>query len=623
MRRPGNNRKKVLTTRMQVNLVLVICIIVLLFIALIFRLVYLNNKDGEKYAKRVLAQQTYVSSVIPYKRGDIVDRKDTVLATSEKVYNLILDPKQTMEKKKGKDKDTRPYKKATVKALVDCFGLDEGELNKILKEKADKQYVVLEKKLSYDKVEAYNKYVEELKEKDKEKKTYIQGVWFEEEYIRRYPLKTLGSNFIGFTEKGNMGRWGIEEYYNQELNGSNGREYGYFDEDLELKRNIKPAVNGNKIVSTIDSNVQSIVEKEITKFNKDTGSANIAVMLMDPNNGEILAMAANSQYDLNNPRDLEPFFTKKEIDAMTEEEQLTALNSIWRNYCISDAYEPGSTYKPYTVAMGLEEGTLNGNETFECNGSYNVAGKNISCANGKHHGVITLEQSLMFSCNVAMMKISEKGGRSIFAKYQNNFGLTSRTGIDLPGEAIGQTFSKERLNPQELATGSFGQGATETMVQMLSGFCSLINGGNYYKPHIVKQILNPNGATVKNVEPILMKSTVSKNTSQKLVEYLYQTVVGKGGTAKYAQVPGYTIGGKTGTAEKQPRKDKKRLVSFIGFAPSPSPQVAIYVLIDEPNVIPQGDSSHATKLAARILKQVLPFLDIFPETENHNSEKAE
>lgn len=621
MRRENGSKKKVFTSKMQMKLVFVFCVVILVFIALIVRLVYLNNKDGEKYAKRVLAQQTYVSNVIPYKRGDIVDRKDTVLATSEKVYNLVLDPKQTLEEKNVKEVKTQPYKEPTIKALVQCFGMDETELNKILTEKADKQYVVLEKQLTYDKVEKFNQYVEKLK--DKNKKSSIPGVWFEEEYLRKYPLETVGSNFVGFTEKGNVGRWGIEEYYNEELNGSNGREYGYFDENLDLKRTVRPAVNGNKIVSTIDSNVQSIVEKEINKYNKEIGSANLAVMLMDPNNGEIFAMASNAQYDLNNPRDLEPFFSKKEIKAMTEEEQLTELNTIWRNYCISDAYEPGSTFKPFTVAMGFEEGILTGNETFECNGSYNVAGKDISCANRKKHGVISLEQTLMFSCNVSMMKISEKEGRSIFSKYQDNFGFGSRVGIDLPGESSGLVFTKEKLNPQELATSSFGQGGTETMAQMMSAFCSLINGGNYYKPHIVKQVMNSNGALVKNIEPTLMKATVSKETSKKLVEYLYHTVAGEGGTARTAAVPGYKIGGKTGTAEKNPRKDKKRLVSFIGFAPAPNPQVAIYVVIDEPNVVPQGDSSQATKMASRILQQVLPFLDVFPESKTHNSVKVE
>lgn len=614
MKRQTNKRKnKKFDTKMQANLLIVFCVVILVFITLIGRLIFLNNKDGERYAKRVLAQQTYVSNVIPYKRGDIVDRKGTILATSEKVYNIILDPYLIIEKVEKEE----PYKEPTMNALVTCFGIDRDEIADILDAKKDKRYVILKKELTYDEVESYNQYIEKLKEKDKEEKSKIadkiKGIWFEEEYIRKYPLKTVASDVLGFTSKGNVGVWGIEEYYNEELNGSNGREYGYFDEQLNLDRTANNAVNGNTIVSTIDSNVQAIIEEEIKDFNEKTGSSQTAVVAMNPQNGEVLAMASYPEYDLNNSRDLTPFYTKNQINDMSTEESLKALNEIWRNYTISNAFEPGSTFKPFTMAAAFEEGIVYGSETYYCDGFEEVNGVRINCSKTSGHGTITIEEALMYSCNDALMQIAAKSGRNVFKKYLDHFGFGTKTGIDLPGEESGLVFTAKQLNPIELATSSFGQGQTTNMIQMITAFSSAINGGSYYKPHVVKQILNEHGATVENIEASLMKETVSKRTSDLIREYLYQTVAN--GTAKGAQVTGYTIGGKTGTAEKTPRGNKKYLVSFIGFAPAENPSLAIYVLVDEPNVIRQDDSSIATKMAGRILEKILPFLEIYPTND--------
>lgn len=622
MRNQSKDEKiKKFTSKMQASLLLVFCVVIVAFVVLIGRLIFLNNKDGDKYAKRVLSQQTYVSNVIPYKRGDIVDRKGTVLARSEKVYNLVLDPKLILEKVKDDQIYKQIYKDPTIEALVNCFGADKEEINEILTKKKDKRYYVLEKELSYKKVDSFNAYVKKLKEDEDGVGNNIKGIWFEEEYVRKYPLDTVASDIIGFTSKGNVGNWGIEEYYNAELNGSNGREYGYFDGELNLERTVKPAQNGNTIISTIDANVQEIIEEEIKKYNKDIGSKNTAVMVMNPQNGEILAMASYPSYDLNNPRDLEPFYSKSEIAAMNSEETLTALNEIWRNYSISDTYEPGSTFKPFTMAASFEEAKLNGNETYFCDGYEEVLGSKIRCSKRTGHGNITLEEAMMYSCNDALMQIAKKTGKNTFSIYQDNFGFGGKTGIDLPGEADGLVFTKDQLNPIELATSSFGQGPTVTMVQMVSAFSSVINGGAYYQPHVVKQIQNDKGATVRNIEETLVKETVSKKTSDTLKEYMYQTV--EEGTAKGAQVPGYAIGGKTGTAEKIPRGNGNYLVSFLGFAPAENPTMVIYVIVDEPNVEIQADSSIATKMASRIMKQILPFLNIYPIQEAGDDKTTE
>lgn len=601
------------TSKMQASVLLVFCVVIVIFVVLIGRLIYLTNKDGDRYAKRVLSQQTYVSNVVPFKRGDIIDRKGTVLARSEKVYNLVLDPKQILEKVKVEEEEVQKYKEPTIQALVECFDANREEIIDLLNEKKEKRYYILQKELSYEKVDFYNEYVNKLKEDKDGVGNNIKGIWFEEEYVRRYPLNTVASDIIGFTSKGNVGNWGIEEYYNEELNGSNGREYGYFDSQLKLERTVKPAKNGNTIVSTIDANVQDMIEKEIKKYNKDVGSKNTAVLVMNPQNGEILAMASNPSYDLNNPRDLDKFYSKSEIADMNEEEKLKALNEIWRNFTISDAYEPGSTFKPFTMAGSFEEAVLNGSETYYCDGHEEVLGVTINCSKRTGHGQITLEEAMMFSCNDALMQIAKKAGKNTFSRYQEIFGFGKKTGIDLPGETTGLIFSKEKLNPIELATSSFGQGEAVTMVQMASAFSSLINGGSYYQPHVVKQIQNESGAIVNNIEGTLVKETISKKTSDILKEYMYQTV--ENGTAKGAQVSGYEIGGKTGTAETIPRGNDKYLVSFLGFAPVENPTMVIYVIVEEPNVEFQADSSIATKMASRIMEKILPFLNIYPTKE--------
>lgn len=608
-----NNKRKTsnkFTIKMQASLLLVFCMFLIIFIILAIRLLILNNEKGDRYAKRVLSQQTYVSNVLPYKRGDILDRNGTVLARSEKVYNLAIDPKVILEEIEG----NRIYVEPTINAIHATFKLEKEMIRSILEEKKDKRYVILQKGYSYDEMNAYLDYIESLKQADKENETdlahKIKGVWFDEEYVRKYPLDSVASDVIGFTVNETVGNWGIEEYYNEYLNGTNGREYGYFDSELKLERTVKPAKNGDTIISTIDANIQNIIEKEIKKYNDEVGSKNTAVLVMNPQNGEIIAMASYPTYNLNEPRDLKGFFTEEVIEAMSSEEKLTQLNEIWRNYVISDTFEPGSTFKPFTIAASLDENVANDTRTYECDGIEEVLGVKIRCSKRAGHGIITLKEAMMYSCNDVLMQIAGQTGKNMFSKYQEMFGFGSKTGIDLPGEANGLVFNKEQLNPIELATSSFGQGETVTMVQMLSAFSSIINDGSYYRPHVVKEIVNENGGIVKNKEKILMKETTSKKTSELLREYMYQTV--ETGTAKGAKVPGYTIGGKTGTAEKVPRGQGNYLVSFIGFAPVYEPQIAIYVIVDEPNVTFQADSSIATKMAGRIMEQIFPFLNIYP-----------
>lgn len=614
LEKPSTRRKtKKFDRKMQANLLLVFCIVIILFFVVIGRIWFITKNDKEKYEKKVLSQQTYVSNEIPYQRGSIVDRNDTVFAKSVKVYNLVIDCYQLL------DKET--YREPTINALIEAFGsyeeVSRESLNKLLAESPESKYNVILKQLSYEEKEAFEE-IKEAAKKENNKKDLIKGVWFEEEYKRIYPLNTVACDIIGFTQKsGGQGVIGLENYYNSQLSGTTGREYGYFNANLELERTVKPAVNGNTLVTTLDANIQSIVEKQIEKFNQEIGSKNTAVLVMNPSNGEIYAMASEQPFDLNNPFDLTSFYTKQEIKAMTEEEKTVALNKIWRNFCISDAFEPGSTFKPITIAACLEEGIVKDSDTFQCTGYKQVLDRKMRCNAIYGHNTISLKTTLMKSCNVAMMEMSKNLGREKFYQYHTDFNFGAKTGIDLSGEAVGLIYSEEKLNPVELAATSFGQGFTCTMLQLAYADASIINGGYYYQPHVVKAIRNENGAIVKNIEPVVVRQTVSAKTSQLIREYMYDTVASDDGTASHARVEGYEIGGKTGTAEKLPRGNKKYLVSFIGFTPIEKPEVMIYVIIDEPNVEDQSRGGYAQILSADIMKEILPFLNVYSSIDNN------
>lgn len=600
---------------MQKKLVLLFVAIILAFVFLIGRITYINAANGEDYTRIVLDQQQYDSRTIPFKRGDIVDRNGTKMATSERVYNVILDVKVMTS-----DEDSI---EPTIQVLKDCFEIDEEEVRDLSEESPSSRYNILKKGVDY---ETYKKF--EAIDEDDENYPDVAGIWLEEDYVRTYPYNTLASDVIGFTVDGNVGSNGIEASYNNTLNGTDGREYGYLDETSTVERTVKEAVNGDTVMSTIDLQVQSIVEKHILEFNEQhkneasagEGSKNTAVIVMNPQNGEILAEASYPNYDLNQPRDLTKYYTQETIDAMSDEEQLETLNSLWNNFCVSDTYEPGSTFKPFTIAAGLETGILTGDETYYCGGVLHVGDHDIHCSNRDGHGTQTLKQALENSCNVALMEIGEALGAEEFCRYQELFGFGEYTGIDLPGEGetSGLLYTPENMDAASLATNAFGQNFNVTMTQLVASFCSLINGGNYYEPHVVKQIQDENGNVTENIDPVLVKKTISEETSEVIKDYMLGVV--QEGTGSSAAVEGYDIGGKTGTAEKLPRGNGKYLVSFIGYAPQENPEVVVYVVVDEPNVAAQASSSYATELASGIMSEIFPYLGITKSSETADTQ---
>lgn len=591
-RRRRRGKPKRFSRKMCITVFLVFCVCLFTFGVLLFKIYRINSKDGDRYRKEALSQQSYTNTVLNYQRGDVKDRNNTTLAVSVRKYDLVLEPRTL-----GKDEKK---KQATVDAIAKTFGVASSVVEEVIQKKPNSMYEHIDglKELPAKKVDKFKKQI---------KKERLEGVWFEEVYKRNYPLKTVGASIIGFMNSNNQGTYGVEEQYNSVLNGTTGREYGYFDSNMNLQRTIKEAKDGNSVVLTIDANVQKIIEDEIADFQKNgTGAKTIAMMVMNPKNGEILAMASNSTFDLNDPQNLASMYSEQKIAAMTDKEKNENLLSMWSNFCVGSAYEPGSTFKPFTIAAALDENIISGKSTFQCNGVKKVADREIHCSNRNGHGMLDLRHALMESCNAALMDIGLGLGRNKFSKYNKLYGFGQRTGVDLLGETSGLIHTKEELNPVELATSSFGQTQTVTMVQMLSGFSSLINGGNYYQPHLVKEIQNSNGDVVKTIDPVVVKRTTSEDTSSKLRSYLKSTV--EAGTAAPAQVKGYSIGGKTGTAEKRPVSAKKYLVSFIGCEPAEDPEVAYYVIIDEPHVKDQAHSTYATEFSSKVMKRVLPFL---------------
>ena len=639
-------RRQKITLKMKRKLALLFVVIVLILVGIIVRLVYINRVSGEQYTKKVLAQQDTNSTTLPYKRGDIYDRNGTVLATSEKVYNVILDPGVLWE---YHDEDPeKDYLEPTLQALVECFEMDRSELDTIMSEKKNSHYVMLKKELTKDEVQSFEDKQNEKDDKGN-KVNRIEGVWLQDTYIRRYPYDSLACNVIGYTVSGNVGQYGIEQQYSDTLNGEDGRSYNYLNEDLEQDKTIKAAVDGESVVSTVDVTLQKIVEKAIDDFQEKyanaaregDGSKTAAAIMMDPNTGEVLAMASNRRYDLNNPYDVvaNGLYSEEDAANLSEEDRLNALNELWRNFCVSDTYEPGSTAKPITVAAALETGVVHDGDTFLCDGNQTVGGHTIWCAKKIGHGIIDLEGSLKFSCNDALMQIAAKLGEENYSKYQNLFNFGLRTGIDLPGEARtdsliyypSDTAPSENLimGSTDLATNSFGQNFNVTMIQMVSAFSATINGGYYYQPHVVKKILSSDGGTIKNVEPVLLRTPISTKTSALIRRYLYNTMYGpqdangNNATGRNARIAGYAMGGKTGTAEKIPRDKTNYVVSFIGFAPMDHPQVVLYVVVDEPNAVKQSTSSFAQEIWKNIMKEALPYLNIYPTEEIPDDMKDE
>ncbi len=676
--RTVKRRRQEFDRTMNQKLAVLFYIILLAFVVLGARLIYINTETGKEYERQVLSQREYNNNSIPYERGSIVDRQGTPIATCRRVYDVVLSAKDVLVMEQRNPE----YMDNTLNLLNEYFGYNQADVEKYIREHPESQYYVLEEQLEYEEIKPFLDMQAQANEDDEI--LDVKGISFEAEYLRYYPMGSLACDAIGYTNAGNSGSYGLEEYYDTVLNGTNGRTYGYLNEDSDIAQTTIPAVNGNTLVSTIDVNIQKIVEKELAEFNAayannyregEDGSYNTGCIVMEVDTGNVLAMANYPYFDLNEPRNAELYFTEEEIaiaraneeelanasnntgsdeedsegeeDSETgnednseagseevgeeeEEDKITVqdmLDELWKNFCISTTYEPGSVAKPFTVAMALDAGVINGDETYYCGGLLEIGGYKIRCHNRYGDGEISVQNAVAQSCNVAMMHIGEAMGKTIYLKYFEEFNFGLRTNIDLTGETRTDSlvFNNNTMGPTELATSTFGQGYNVTMIEMITAFCSLVNGGYYYEPHMVSQILGPDGSVVANIEPRVLKQPISATTSEQIIEYCNEVVIS--GTGKKARPAGYAIGGKTGTAETVTdgeRSKKDYVVSFMGYAPADDPQIAIYVVIDRPNMPDQtAGTAEACLIAKEILTEVLPYLNIFMTEELSEEEIAD
>lgn len=668
----------------QVALIRVLFILlVICFIVIIFRLSYIVSFKGEEYKRMVYSQRQASDIVIPCERGSIYDAKGTVLASNVKKYIIILDSKQVMDysKQMGNSK----YIEATADALNKYLGFDKQEIIDFINNNPKDAYERISKdengkvySLDMEEVKPLMEAITASKAKGS-KETPIYGIQFEDSYSRIYPNGTLACDLIGYVNDGDEGMYGLEQYYETDLKGIDGRSFGYINDYTNLEKEIVSAKNGNSLILNVDASIQRIVERKIIEINEtmDTedraGSYNTGVIIMECDTGNVLAMAGYPFYDLNDPRSvtIDKYYSEKQIKelmskfaikeeyingissniffeegkdpylkvlneetgkdeiVMLTQEQLNKLDDdlsgyvrdgVWKNFCISDTYEPGSVAKTITTAIGLDSGKLVPSDSFACSGVIQILDRSIHCSHKWGCGGGDLRMCLVKSCNPAYTQFGKKIGKDTFLEYTKDF-YGIKTGIDLTGEvsAEGLVFNDKTLNTTELATASFGQGFNATMIQMICGFSSLINGGKYYEPHVVNRIVDENGCVIKNIEPKLLKQTVSETTSDKLKDYCIGVVEESEGTGKKARPAGYRIGGKTGTAQISGvggYQAGQYVVSFMSFAPADDPQIVMYVVIDRPNIPDQsaGAVNQACMLTREIYTEVLPYLNI-PMTE--------
>ena len=588
--------KKNNTLKTQKRILILSGILIFLFSLLIGRIAYIQFIDGNRLSKEAIEQQTR-DRMINAKRGTIYDRNGKQLAVSADVETVNLSPATVRE-------DGDPQKCADV--LSQVLKMErETILEKI---NSNVSYVMVKRKVEKEQADAI-------------REAGLTGVYMDADTKRYYPYNNIASHIIGFTGTDNQGLLGIEQKYDNILKGQYGRIVTARNADgtempYKYDRYYTPE-DGSDITLTIDVSIQHFLEKHLDQALTDLQLANGAAgIIMDVKTGEILAMATKPDFDLNEPLLVTDTAEKQRIEAIsdsTERGNATQeyLNKLWRNKAVVDSYEPGSTFKIITSAMALEENVVSLQDSFNCTGSYKVAKETIGCWKHAGHGVLNLTGALMNSCNPAFMQIGARIGQDTFYKYYKGFGFTEKTGIELYGETSGIFYPAGSFNEVELATASFGQGPVVTPLQMISAISAVANDGKLMKPHLLKNITDAGGTILQSFDPVEIRQVISPQTSQ-IMRGLMEAVVSEG-TGNKAYLEGFRIGGKTGTSEKIPRGNSKYVASFAGIAPANDPQVAILLLLDEPPAGNHMGGTIASPLAAKILDDVLRYMDIEPE----------
>lgn len=555
--------------------------------ALCARVFFIQSMEANFWQSKAYEQQTRDRLIAP-NRGTIFDRNMNGIAKTETVASVSVIHAQVKEPEK---------------------------IASILSQKLDMDYETILKKV--------NKRValERIKIKvDKEladdiRKLNLEGVVIDEDIKRMYPYSNLAAQVIGFVGKDNQGIIGLEAKYDKFLKGEAGKIMTETDASgRELKNGQeyrKEPLQGNNLVLSLDIVLQQYAEQALEKALEAKKAKRGAIILLNPQNGEIYAMANKPDFDLNEPFKINSAQLESNWENLSDKEKNDALNQMWRNFSINDTYEPGSSFKIITSASGLEEGVVTPESRFNCTGAKVVAGRTIKCWRfPRSHGAESFVEGVQNSCNPVFMEIAERLGAQTFYKYMNIFGFNDKTGVDLPGEAVGIMHKLKNVGPVELATMGFGQSFQITPLQLMRAASSVVNGGHLITPHFATKILDSDGNIVNEIKYSQGKQTVSKKTSETM-KWILESVVSKG-TGNKTYIPGYRIGGKTATSEKLPRRNGKYIASFLTFAPAENPVVMTLVLIDEPQGIYYGGQV-AGPIMKEVLENALPYLNIKPK----------
>ncbi len=583
---------------------IVLASLVILFLLLLFRLIWLQFFQGSELKEKAYNQQT-TDQIISTSRGTIYDSTGKTLAISTPTDTVTINPKKIVA---NTPEETKAKKEKVAKAFSDIFELNYDETLEKVNSTSNVQTIA--KKVDKTKIDELKTWME--------KEKISTGINIDEDTKRVYPYNNLASNLIGFCGTDNTGIQGIEDSWNKVLQGTPGKLTTSTDaireEIPDSSQTYIPAENGSNIILTLDFNIQTILEKYLKQAVEENYADSGTVVALAPSTGDVLGMACYPDYNLNTPFEPNTDELKSTWDKLDSTTQSNKLYSMWKNNVISSPYEPGSPYKLITAAVALEENITSEDVAgdFYCDGVYVVADRKISCWTKGHKGSKTLRQALQVSCNPSLMQLGQRIGAPTLYKYYEAFGFFNKTNIDLPQESSSTYWKLEDVNDVELATMSFGQRFTITPIQLVSAISAIANDGILMKPRIVKQIVNPETGTTTDIEPVQVRQVISKSTSERM-RNLMKSVVDDG-SGRLAKVEGYSIGGKTGTSEPQSgREDEGYIASYVAIAPTEKPEICLLMAIHNPN--PNGQGSHqggqvCGPVISQMLTEILPILGI-------------
>lgn len=586
------------------NFRIVLASLLIIFLLLLIRLIWLQFVQGSALKEKAYNQQT-TDQIISTSRGTIYDSTGKTLAISTPTDTVTINPKKIVA---NTPEETKAKKEKVAKAFSDIFELNYDETLEKVNSTSNVQTIA--KKVDKTKIDELKSWMEEEK--------ISTGINIDEDTKRVYPYNNLASNLIGFCGTDNTGIQGIEDSWNKVLQGTPGKLTTSTDaireEIPDSNQTYIPAENGSDIVLTLDFNIQTILEKYLKQAVEENHADSGTVVALAPSTGDVLGMACYPDYNLNTPFEPNTDELKSTWDKLDSATQSNELYSMWKNDVISSPYEPGSPYKLITAAVALEENITSEDVAgdFYCDGVYVVADRKISCWTQGHKGTKTLRQALQVSCNPSLMQLGQRIGAPTLYKYYEAFGFFNKTNIDLPQEASSTYWELEDVNDVELATMSFGQRFTITPIQLVSAISAIANDGVLMKPRIVKQIINPETGTTTDIEPVQVRQVISKSTSERMRDLMKSVV--DDGSGRLAKVEGYSIGGKTGTSEPQAgREDEGYIASYVAIAPTEKPEICLLMAIHNPN--PNGQGSHqggqvCGPVISQMLTEILPILGI-------------